>query len=184
MVKKYNKKDGLHFLNECIKMEIIRELYQRNYERLYRMAYTITKDKGAAEDAVHDAFVKAINGLESVRSPDKLDSWIYVIVRNEALGSSIKKKRIVFTDYGDESFASTTALNIPEEWIIRREDRKFIVETIECMKPALKEVIYLRYYAGLNLKEISVLLGKKQSTIRMRYLRAKRCLYRNLWDRI
>ena len=69
-------------------------MYQRNYERLYRMAYTITKDKGAAEDAVHDAFVKAINGLESVRSPDKLDSWIYVIVRNEALGSSIKRKEL------------------------------------------------------------------------------------------
>ncbi len=165
-------------------MEIIRQLYQRNYRRLFRMAYIVTGDRDTAEDAIHNGFIKAINGLEKVRNSGKLDSWIYTIVRNEALLLIRRNKKVLLFNGREDSVASNAVFDIPEEWVIRGEVRQFIVKTIETMSPILKEVVYLRYYIGLSFKEISDLLGENQSTIRMRHMRAKEYLYRSLLNRI
>lgn len=165
-------------------MEIIRQLYQRNYYRLFRMAYIVTGGRDTAEDAIHNGFIKAINGLERVRNPDKLDSWIYTIVRNEALLLIRKNKRVVLFHGKEDSAPSDFTVDTPEQWVIRGQCKELIVKIIETMSPILKEVIYLRYYTGLNLKEIADLLGENQSTIRMRHMRAKEYLYQSLLNQI
>ena len=46
--------------------ESIRELYERNFDTLYRVCYMYMKNIQDTEDAVHNAFLKAIETRKTV----------------------------------------------------------------------------------------------------------------------
>lgn len=63
-----------------------RDLVQEHYAGLYRYAFAMLRDGGAAEDAVHDAFVNALEALakypeERIRGM-RLRPWLYRITLN------------------------------------------------------------------------------------------------------
>lgn len=73
-----------------------RDLIERHYAGLYRYAFAMTGDGGAAEDAVHDAFVNALEALAKypggrVRGM-RLRPWLYRITLN-VVRNRIRKRR-------------------------------------------------------------------------------------------
>lgn len=165
-----------------MELQKVWELYQRDYEKLYKVAYIITKNPETAEDALHNGFIKAIGGYKGVRDLEKLDKWIFTIVRNEALKLYNKDKRVVASIREEAFRLAESSFEIPDEWLEQNEKKKAVVQALDGMSPILKEVIYLHYYAGLSFKEIARSLGEKEGTIRMRHLRAKGYLYERLID--
>ncbi|MCA9879218.1 MAG: sigma-70 family RNA polymerase sigma factor [Thermomicrobiales bacterium] len=61
-------------------------LYQRHHGAAFAVALTLLRDAGAAEDLVHEAFLRAWRRAGSYR-PDRgsLRSWLLAIVRNAAI---------------------------------------------------------------------------------------------------
>ena len=68
--------------------EAPRDLVERHYAELYRYAFSVLRDERAAEDAVQDAFVRALAALG--RYPEgrlrtmRLRPWMYRITLNVA----------------------------------------------------------------------------------------------------
>jgi RNA polymerase sigma-70 factor, ECF subfamily len=65
-----------------------RDLVERHYAELYRYAFSVLRDERAAEDAVQDAFVRALGALggypeERLRAM-RLRPWMYRITLNVA----------------------------------------------------------------------------------------------------
>lgn len=52
---------------------------------LFAYAFSITKSREEAEDAVHNAIIKAFDGLPKLRNRAKLKQWLFRILRNECL---------------------------------------------------------------------------------------------------
>src|SRR6185312_14403646 len=71
----------------------IRFLVKRHNQTLFRTARAILREDGEAEDAVQEAYVKAIRGIGGFRSDAKLSTWLTRIVVNEALGRLRGRKR-------------------------------------------------------------------------------------------
>lgn len=46
------------------------DLYARHAPRALRLAHLLTGDPGVAEDLVHDAFVRVLGRLRSIREPE------------------------------------------------------------------------------------------------------------------
>lgn len=62
----------------------LERLYRGRYEDFLRVARSITRDDGAAHDAVQEAFARAIRSRQLFRGESSLDGWVWGIVLNVA----------------------------------------------------------------------------------------------------
>jgi RNA polymerase sigma-70 factor (ECF subfamily) len=73
-----------------------RELYENNYETIYRLAYRYSRSPEDAEDIMQDTFIKAFKSIKkfdfSISS--NFSAWIYQIGLNCSLDYLRKRKRI------------------------------------------------------------------------------------------
>ena len=59
-------------------------LVRRHYRSAYVVALALLSDAMDAEDVCQDAFVKALERLDTCRNPEKFAAWLMQIVRNRA----------------------------------------------------------------------------------------------------
>ena len=62
----------------------LEELYRTQRPQFCRAAAAIAGDRGLAEDAVQDAFAKAVRKRSSYRGRGSLEAWVWRIVVNAA----------------------------------------------------------------------------------------------------
>src|SRR5262245_28488455 len=63
-----------------------RVIIQRNNRRLFRIARSILKNDGEAEDVVQEVYVRAFEHLSEFRGESALSTWLARIAINEAQG--------------------------------------------------------------------------------------------------
>jgi RNA polymerase sigma factor (sigma-70 family) len=63
------------------KESAFRELYENNYEMVYRLAFRYTKSRQDAEDIMQDTFIKAFKGIKNFNFniSTNFSAWIYQI---------------------------------------------------------------------------------------------------------
>ena len=57
-------------------------LYQQYKPQLLNICRQYAKEDDVAEDLLHDAFVVIFTSLDRLENADKLEAWMYAIVRN------------------------------------------------------------------------------------------------------
>src|SRR5438034_3965834 len=62
-----------------------RELIRRYERPIFSLIYRMVRDRELAEDLAQEAFVKALNAIESYRPEFKFSSWIFKIANNAAI---------------------------------------------------------------------------------------------------
>src|SRR5262249_61979866 len=62
-----------------------RALMQRYNRRLYRLARSVVRDGGEAEDVLQEAYLRAFTSLADFRGDASFSTWLTRIVINEAL---------------------------------------------------------------------------------------------------
>jgi RNA polymerase sigma-70 factor, ECF subfamily len=68
-------------------------LIRRYNQRLYRVARSIVRDDGEAEDVVQDVWVRAYENLASFRNESSFPTWLIRIGVNEALARVRRRRR-------------------------------------------------------------------------------------------
>jgi RNA polymerase sigma-70 factor (ECF subfamily) len=77
------------------KESAFRELYENNYEMVYRLAFRYTKSRQDAEDIMQDTFIKAFKGIKNFdfNISTNFSAWIYQIGTHCSLDYLRKCKR-------------------------------------------------------------------------------------------
>lgn len=128
---------------------------------LFAYAFSITKSREDAEDAVHNAIIKAFNGLPKLRNKAKLKPWLFKILKNECLLILRKGKRF-----------TCLAEDIPAE----RKDYDTSLDlgsAVGSLDEELREVVVLYYKLGYSTGEISKIVGIPRGTVMSRLSRAR-----------
>lgn len=131
-----------------------------NQARLYRVAYCYVHDPDNALDVVQNAICKALENYGSLRSREAIKTWMYRIVVNESLNFIKKSKREVACEPAE----------MPEQPYVEtayEEDRSVFEEVLKL--PAEQQTILtLHFYEGLTLKEVALVTGVNQNTVKTR----------------
>ena len=61
--------------------------------RVFGLAYSLLRDRGAAEDVAQEVFVKLWQALPRYDGRAQLSTWIYAITRNAAISAMRKRRR-------------------------------------------------------------------------------------------
>ena len=128
---------------------------------LFAYAFSITKSREDAEDAVHNAVIKAYDGLPKLKNKAKLKPWLFSILKNECLLSLKRQKR--FTE-------------LPEEVPCERADIEAGLDlgnAVGSLSQELREAVVLYYMLGYSTREIARILRIPRGTVMSRLARAR-----------
>ena len=152
-------------------------------DRLYRLAYSITRSELDARDATQDACVLAWRELPRLRDRDSLDAWLSQIVVNAARGVVRRTSR---TRVRELSIDEETASGLPRaEPSVPAEadsfaDSNAIQRAFERLDGGTRALLVLHYVEGSPLAEIAKASGSPLGTIKWRLSNARKALERAL----
>jgi RNA polymerase sigma-70 factor (ECF subfamily) len=153
-------------------------LFATYYERVARWCFRFTGDREAALDLAQEVFLKAHRSLESFRGGSQFGTWLYSIVRNEALN---RMKRGSIATESEEALIAVPALDPnPEEQAAAqsrsRRLHRFLHETLDDTE---RTVFTLHYGEDVPLDAITRMLRLENSSGAKAYIvSAKRKLSR------
>jgi len=145
--------------------EAFTQLYEANFDRIYRYIYLRVGNISEAEDLTQEVFVKAMGALSSYRWRNlPFISWLFRIARNQVIDYLRKRDKVVTQELDDN--ITLHAESGPADITERKLEIEKLAGLIDKLSPAQKEVIILRFSSELSIIETATALGKKQGTIK------------------
>ena len=141
------------------------QIVARYHPDLLRIARVVGGDPELAAEAAQSAWIRAWRRLGDLRDPAGLRPWLMSIAANEARqmvrsGGRRRLREINVAPHGTTVEAAVTA----------RIDLSNALATIE---PLDRELLALRYLAGLDSSEIGRAVGMSATAVRSRLARAR-----------
>lgn len=151
---------------------LIEELYKSNRQTMYYIAKSCLHNSHDAEDAIHEAFLRAIENIEKLYSipANKRASYLNVIVRNVSYGI-YKRKNSSDLTADDEDIISNDIS--PEEEALSNIEYENLVQLIKGLPDGQKDVMYLKYCLGFTTEEIASALSISSNAVNNRLFKAK-----------
>lgn len=148
-----------------------RSLHDREFAVLYRSAIALGADPGLAEDAASESFIRLLRELPRVKlaSPEALRSWLLVVCRNY-LRDEFRKRG---SDRSLEGFDTPSAE-------VDQTTPAVLADAIKRLPDAQREVVVLRFVAGLPTREVAAMTGRGIEAVESLQHRALGALRRSL----
>ena len=166
--------------------EAIRTLMRRHNQRLFRTARAILRDDAEAEEAVQEAWLKALRGLADFREEARLSTWLTRIVANESITRLRRLRRgAEVVPLMDDLPPSITAEALVEEQPMgtdpqreaqRGETRRLVERQIDRLPDVFRAVFVMRAVEDMTVEETAEALGIPEATVRTRFFRARALL--------
>ena len=139
-------------------------LYRATADDLYAYVATLVRDRAAAEDVVAAAFERA---YRRVRSYDprrgSARQWLFGIARNAALDELRRRRRHATLAVDPEDPAAAAALASHEDGTDGALRRTAVRAALDGLSPRERELVALKFHAGLSNAEIARVLGVSES---------------------
>jgi RNA polymerase sigma-70 factor (ECF subfamily) len=128
----------------------------------FRLAMTMLNDRGAAEDAVQEAALKAWRKLDRLRAGAPLRPWFLTVVANECRTARRTRwwRVLRFPEVPSRALAHSI------------EDRLDLAVALELLAPRHLLVLSLYYHLDLPIDEVARVLGCSVGAARVRIHRA------------
>ncbi len=160
------------------------DIVAAHQRRALRIAYQYLRDAADAEEAVQDAFVKAFGHIGSYREEWPFEVWFTRILINGCLDrrkARARRERWLLPTEASPSDEARLAANAPadhspEGRLLARERRGRLAAAIDRLDGRQRTVFMLCHYGDCTPREISVITGLKESTVRVHLFRAARKL--------
>ncbi len=145
------------------------ELYHRYCDRAYRVALSVSRDHGRAEDAVQEAFLSIWNNRSSYRSQQgTVAAWLLTVVRHRAIDGVRHNGSYDTRRASDDQLQYLPAPDDVCETAIQRDEDDRLHASLAMLPEAQQEVITLAYYGQLSHTEIATHLGLPSGTVKGR----------------
>ena len=144
-----------------VAQEILIEYIKENQEKLYKVAYTYTKNSELALDVVQEAITKSLENIHKLREEKYVKTWFYRILINESIKAYKENK--YFIDY--ESATNEVYNGSYENEVINNLD---IYTVIQGLNQKVKTVIILRFFENLKIEEIAYITKTNTNTVKSR----------------
>lgn len=140
-------------------------LYTKYNKLVYRIAFTILKNKEDSEDIVQVVFSKIYTLSKNKLPSDNISTWIYSVTKNESISLFRKKKNTVDIDSVYEIADTDNEINN----IIDQDNYNRLISRLNSKE---KEIVSLKVLTNLSFDEIAKLLNEPAGTVKWRYYKS------------
>lgn len=145
-------------------------LYQRHYQPALAVALALLRDRSAAEDLVHEAFLRAWQRASSFRSHrGTFRSWLLTIVRNAAVDllrqQAMQRRPSMLA--AQESLHASSEPDVPAHIILLLEAER-LHQVLTRLAPEQRRAIEYAFFGELTHREIAEREGLPLGTVKGR----------------
>ena len=150
-------------------------------DRVYSLAYYVTKNHHDAEDMAQEVFLKLWRALPNYRG-DAPDAWVMKIAKNTCFDFIKQKKRVEPLEYEidgesvERPIPDTDVQSNPSEAVLQQERRQEVQKALLKLSDEHREILTLRYMNGLTYEQLQAVLSVGAGTVKSRLARAKKSL--------
>ena len=143
------------------------ELCRRYYPAMVAIGYRMLGDRHLAEDAAQETFARAVRSLPKLKNGKLFACWLATICRN--ITRDMVRSRQPYVTNEDLSWVATG--NQPANELLEE-----VHKTIRQLPEDAQELIYLRYYNGIDYEQIGAVLGISRQAVNGRLRRVKKTI--------
>ena len=151
------------------------ELVLTYERRVFALVFRMLGRRDEAEDLSQEVFVQVFKAIDQFRGDSKLSTWIYRLSVNVALQHIRRaKRRRWFILTSDTEVLERT---LPVDIIGQVEGRQMlqkIYELLDTIKPKKRTVYILHELQGMDVDEISEVVGVPTNTVKSRLFHARK----------
>lgn len=148
------------------------ELVTRYQGIAFRVAWLVVRNRGDAEDAVQDAFVKAYYAMPRYRPGAPFRPWILRIVTNEARNRGRSSRRREGLALRLAATEEANQVPPPEVAVLDRADAEALVAALGRLPERDRLVIAYRYLFEMSEAETAEAMEVRPGTVKSRLSRA------------
>ena len=171
---------------------VFSDLVHRWSEVMLRLALSRVESRAVAEEVVQDAWLTVLRSLDRYQHRSTLRTWVLGIVVNIARSRARAERRCVPLSSESERAVDPSsflpadhprwphhwavepeAWRTPEQELLAGETRQIILDAIDALPPAQREVIVLRDVEGVESREVCNILGLSDTHQRVLLHRAR-----------
>ena len=141
------------------------EIYDRQFNMVYRICFSFLKNKEETEDAVQETFLRLLKCDNKFNDFMHEQAWLIRVAQN-ICKDHLKTKwnqRVPYEEYMKQEYNDFPIYNETLDAVLRLPNK-------------YKSAIYLFYYEGHGCKEISQMLHIPNATVRFRLHQGRKIL--------
>ncbi len=146
--------------------QTVAEIYDAHADQLYRYALMLLANHAAAEDALHQVFIKLAQRDSDSPKIAAEGPYLKTAIRNECYRMLQQHKRRKQHTHPDAARALLEQVEPANECPDKREE---LENALAKLPPEQREVVHLKIFEELTFREIAELLDIEQNTIASRY---------------
>jgi RNA polymerase sigma factor (sigma-70 family) len=156
------------------KEQAVEHIIDQYGELIKRLIFTYVKNRTQTDDIFQEFLITVYKKIDSYRGDAKLKSWLCRIAINKCKDyiKSPLYRLILLKDHIQDNKVIKSA----EQLTIEVEEKQIIIQAIFDLPIKYREILVLRYYQSLSIKEISEWLSINESTVKTRIARGKKKL--------
>ena len=136
------------------KMAVLAERIMDTYgNAVLRLAYTYVHNMSDAEDILQETLIRYLEHRPVFAGENHEKAWIFRVAAN------LSKNKIAYNKIRQ-------ADQLEDQLIAQeREDLTFVWDAVKRLPESYREAIHLYYYEGYSVRELSVILRRRESTL-------------------
>ncbi|WP_079913762.1 RNA polymerase sigma factor [Paenibacillus sp. 32352] len=142
-------------------------IYDGCFNDVYRYVYSKVGNKWDTDDIVSEIFRKAFEKYESLQDHSNARAWLFTIARHTVI-DFYRRRKDVPTGEEMERVASQESFAAEVE---QEEELDCLQKVLAFLPEEDRELVKLKYFAGLKHREIGDVLSKSEEVIKMRAFR-------------
>ncbi len=166
--------------------EAMEEIVKRYSNKVYNLAYHLTRDASAAEEIMQEVFLTVISKIGTLTNDAFFSTWLYRVATNASYGFLRKEKK--FTDHTPvEELENATPPSydwstLPDDILLSDESKTILKEAIDSLSETMRTVVIMKDVEGLKNEEIAQTLGLSVPAVKSRLHRGRLILRDALSD--
>jgi RNA polymerase sigma-70 factor, ECF subfamily len=142
--------------------------------KLRVQALALTRNRGAADDLVHDTIVGALAARDSFEPGTNFAAWMRTILRNRFIAQLRKRREMVDIDDVPASFLAV-ADGQESRLVLKELDR-----AMGRLPPKMREALVMVVALGMSYEAVAAAMNSTLGTAKSRVFRARLTLWRML----
>jgi RNA polymerase sigma-70 factor (ECF subfamily) len=155
--------------------DMFRLLISRYQRTVHSMGLSFFRNVEDAADFTQDVFFKAYRNLPSFKGRSRFSTWLYRIAYNTAVNGVTRRK-----EYRSLAEEDLSAEETPEQLALKAAAREAVQKAVEELPEKYRVCVDMFFFYDRSIKEIEVITGFPENTVKSHVFRAKKLLREKL----
>lgn len=155
------------------------EIVRRYSNKIYNLAYHLTRDASAAEEIMQEVFLTVISKIGTLEHNSYFSTWLYRVATNASYGFLRKEKKFTEQTVSDEIDQEPSIefehdwSNLPDDILLSEESRNILKDSIDSLPETMRAVVIMKDVEGFSNEEVAQALSLSVPAVKSRLHRGR-----------